>query len=99
MEMKQGKGFTIVGDIEAKATLAAITDDKGVQIVINGSNEQLFTMLTVLFAHVTEAMAGVSEEDSYEEAMDKTAHVGAMVLKAVGGFFTEKYASKAGGEQ
>lgn len=92
MEIKNGKGFTIVGDLEAKATLAAITDGENkVEICITGNSRDILSLLVPLFCSATECVAGVSDSDSAIEKYDKTARVGALVIEAVGAFFTKKY--------
>lgn len=88
------KGFSIIADIEAKATLAAITDQKRTEIIVNGTARDTPSLLTSIVSSVSELVTDVSDSDSKEEKLDKSAKFIADFVRAYGAFVVEKYSDE-----
>lgn len=88
------KGFSIIADIEAKDTLAAITDQKSTEVIVNGTAGDTLSLLTSIVSSVSELVTHVSDSDSKEEKLDKSAKFMADFIRAYGAFVAEKYSDE-----
>ena len=89
-----GKGFSIIADIEAKATLAAITDFKRVEVIVNGQGEEIMTLLQGLFREVSKVATGAKDTDSEEEQFLKELSFLGAFYEAYRNVLKHKYCSE-----
>lgn len=80
----KGTKFSIVADIEAKATLAAITDHKQTEVLINGTGEEVTKLLVQLLSSCMLNYAKAVGAETKEEISERTAYYAASVIKMAG---------------